>query len=216
MSNFPAKTYTKADSHVVGQVRKQKKRHLNQTYWSEKITAVQSNVSLETRFQFLRQHGNFSVAYSTAVQRWLEYFANDDGYIAFRKRWGLTFVLGDPMSDPADRAKLIGQFIKQHPRPSFVHVSQDTARILHELGFYVNEMGVDSVLDLDTFDFRGKEKEWLRYAGNWTRRRGFEIEECDTEEIRDDAVELSEAWRLDAHDQAKRSSFRQSTDHDSQ
>ena len=45
-------------------------------------SAAPTGVSLERRLSFLRQHGNFTLAYSAAVQKGLEYFGNERGFIA--------------------------------------------------------------------------------------------------------------------------------------
>jgi len=57
-------------------------------------------------------------------------------------------------------------------------------------------MGVDTTLRLDDYNFDGKHKEWLRYAANWTAKRGFEIIEAGFDQITPSQVEeVSEAWR---------------------
>lgn len=182
-------------THVLGQREKKKILNPTQSHWSEEMDPVETSVSLETRFRHMRMHGDFSIAYSTAVQPRLRYCHNGDGYLPYRRRWGVTFGLGDPMTSSENKRSLIEHFVSNYRRPSFVSVSRETAAILDDMGYYINEMGVDTVLDLTTYNFDGKEKEWLRYANNWTKRRGFEVQECDAESVRNEAVELSEAWR---------------------
>lgn len=144
----------------------------------------------------IRQYGNFSINYSTAVQPRLKYFGDSDGYIAYRKRMGVAYALGDPVCCPGKRAALLKEFIAEHRKPSFVHASESTAEILGELNFRVNEIGVDTNIDLQAYDFKGKSKEWLRYADNWTKKRGFEVRETDYDTVSAEQVEsVSEAWR---------------------
>ena len=108
----------------------------------------------------------------------------------------MTFALGDPVCDPSATDALLRSFLDQTGRPSFCQVSASTAEKLSALGYIVNEMGVDTRIDLAEYDFRGKSKEWLRYASNWTARRGYKVIEASFDEIDAGVVEsVSEAWR---------------------
>ena len=50
-------------------------------------------------------------------------------------------------------------------------------------------------LDLDSYNFVGKDKEWLRYAENWVTKRGFRIEEAGFKEYESEILGVSESWR---------------------
>lgn len=153
-------------------------------------------VTAGQRLELVREHGDFSLAYSTAVQSGLHYFGNRRGYIAYAGRLGHTFVLGDPVAAAPDRERMIRQFVAQHRRLAFCQISRPTAQIVEQLGFYVNEMGVDSILSLREYDFRGQEKRWLRTADSWTSRRGYTTREETTERIGVEQIEaVSSAWR---------------------
>lgn len=166
------------------------------TYWSHMQTAQPTaSISEGVRRDLLRQFGNFTMAYSIAVQRHLEYFGDESGLIAFRRRQGIVFVLGDPLCHPHARRRLLSEFIQQHRRPSFVQVSRGTAEDLQSLGFWINEMGVDTYLELPTYDFKGQDKEWLRYADNWTSRRNYCVEEFALSKRELEVATISEAWR---------------------
>ncbi|HMP80215.1 MAG TPA: phosphatidylglycerol lysyltransferase domain-containing protein [Pirellulaceae bacterium] len=166
------------------------------TYWSHiSAPTAPSAVSEQERQSLLRQYGNFTLAFSIAVQRHLEYFGDASGVIAFRRRRGLIFALGDPLCAPQNRHALLARFIKKYRRPSFVQITRSTAESLQALGFWVNEIGVDTRLNLSTYDFKGKDKEWLRYADNWTARRGFRVEEFSLVEREAEVAALSEEWR---------------------
>jgi phosphatidylglycerol lysyltransferase len=146
--------------------------------------------------ELLRRHGNFTLAYSTAVQPDLQYFGTADGYIAYLKKWGYVHVLGDPVVAPAARERLFDAFLGEFPNAGFYQVSVDTARALAARRFYVNEMGVDTRLDLASYDFAGKAKEYLRYAGNWLQRRGILVEEQSWSQVRqDDLRQLDLRWK---------------------
>ena len=176
---------------------KKKRREVSQTYWAaEQRRETESAVQPEIRHNLIQQHGDFSLAYSLVVQPRLKYFGDDRGFIAFRKRWGITFVLGDVVTSPDQIEPLIERFLSEHKRAVFCQASQQLARRLVDRGFYANEMGVDTTIDLADYNFNGKQKEWLRYAANWCARRDYRIVEASFDEVHPDEVEnVSEAWR---------------------
>src|SRR5688572_27817092 len=74
------------------------------------------------RLELVREHGDFSLAYTTAVQSGMQYFGDARGYIAHDSRFGYTFVLGDPVAAPQDRERLIRQLVAQHRRLAFCQI----------------------------------------------------------------------------------------------
>ena len=178
--------------------RKKRRGEVSQTYWAQEqeLDSVDTGLSFEIRSQLLSQNGDFSLAYSTAVQPRLMHFGDERGYIAYRQRLGMTYVLGDCVASESRCGQLIDEFLKQHRQVSFCQIHKSTAKLLSQRGYFVNEMGVDTTLNLAEYNFQGKEKEWLRYAANWTKRRGFEVIESSFEDIKASRVEaISEAWR---------------------
>jgi phosphatidylglycerol lysyltransferase len=163
----------------------------------EQIRAANSApAAIAQRLQLVREHGDFSLAYTTAVQAGLKYFGDNRGYIAYDGRMGYTFVLADPVGPEPDRSRLIRQLAAQRRRLAFCQISRTTAEIVRELGFYVNEMGVDSIISLAGYDFRGQERKWLRTAESWTSRRGYTTREDTTERVGTDRINsVSVAWR---------------------
>lgn len=169
---------------------------VSQTYWAQEQDEIECGLSLDLRSDLLTHYGNFTLAYSVAVQPRLQYFGDEEGYLAYRKRWGNTFVLGDIVAADDRKPDLLDQFIDDHQRLMFCQVHRPMAELLADRGFYVNEMGVDTRLELQEYDFKGKQKEWLRYASNWTRRNGYQIVESDFDEVTPFQIEeVSEAWR---------------------
>lgn len=150
----------------------------------------------EQRLALVREHGDFSLAYTTAVQSGLKYFGDHRGYIAYDDRLGYTFVLGDPVAAPRNRERLIRQFLSERRRVAFCQISLATAQIVQRCKYYVNEMGIESILSLPKYDFRGQEKKWLRTAEAWTSRRGFTTREEATDCVGVKQIEsVSLAWR---------------------
>lgn len=153
------------------------------------------------RFAALQQAGDFTLAYNTAVQENLEYFWGDaggqtEGFIAFNHRKGNVFVLGDPVATPDRKPSLVQQFVARYPDATFCQVGTATAAILQDLGYYVNEMGVDTTLYLKDYTFGGKTKERIRYAANWLNRRDYRIIEATYDELDPAEVKsVSDQWR---------------------
>jgi phosphatidylglycerol lysyltransferase len=148
------------------------------------------------RWAALRQFGGFTLAYNTAVQDGLEYHWSSVGYLAFARRKGHVFVLGDPVTSASDLPKLLADFLAKYRRPTFVQISSETARCLEPHGYYVNEMGVDSVLDLPAYSFGGKAMERIRYASNWLKKHGYRITEETFASISPSVAEsVSQSWR---------------------
>ncbi len=148
------------------------------------------------RMEMLRQHGDFTLAYSTAVQPSLSYFATPAGYIAYVRKWLYIHVLGDPVASDDDMPGLVDEFLEAYPNAGFYQISRRTAKLLQERRFYINEMGVDTVLNLPAYTFQGKSKEYLRYAGNWLQRRGYRIEEADIRNVpKSELSRLDDRWK---------------------
>ena len=150
----------------------------------------------EQRFAALRAHGDFTLAYNTATQPGLEYFRHASGYLAFRTAGGTRFSLGDPVVAPDRAEEFLHAFLEVAGEPVFCQVTDRTAAILERDGFFLNDMGPDHRLDLRRYSFRGKNKEWLRYAANWCERRDYRIDEAgDGGLSAAEIAEVSGAWR---------------------
>jgi lysylphosphatidylglycerol synthetase-like protein (DUF2156 family) len=150
----------------------------------------------DQRLAAVMQHGDFTQAYSTAVQSGLSHFGDSDGYIAFGSKQGSIVALADPVAAPARRAELVRGFVEAAGQPAFAEISRETAEILAPLGYRISKMGFDTALDLATYDYLGARKEKHRYAERWVEKRGFKIVEAGAAEGDDAAVrQLSERWR---------------------
>ena len=150
-----------------------------------------------TRLELVRQFGAFTQAYSTAVQEGLEHFWHADSYLAYRKKWGVACVLANPVGPPDQHEPLLRAFLKQFRKTCFWQIGRNTAEILQGCGFWINEMGCDTRLELAEYSFSGRKKERLRHATNWLAKHNFSIregtyaEDIDVEKIR----ALSTTWQ---------------------
>ena len=147
------------------------------------------------RLALVRQHGDFSLAYSTAVQQKLSYFGDADGYIAIGTKMKHHFALGDPVAHPPDRPDYIRRFVEAADSPWFVQIGEPTARVLSGLGYQVNRLGVDTRLELPAHDFSGKRNETVRYSERWLLKKGFSFAEGAV--YLDEVQRLSQNWRAD-------------------
>lgn len=156
-----------------------------------------ADMPLSERLAIVGRHGDFSLAYSTAVQEGLSRFGDGNGYIAFTVKMGTVFVLGDPVAAPKEREGLIRRFVAAAGRPCFVQVERPTAEVLADLGYRINLMGFDTRFDLATHRFQGKRNETVRYSERWLLKNGYRIADSGGEgEGRPLDIEtLSRRWR---------------------
>lgn len=149
------------------------------------------------RLELVRQFGSTTQAYSSALQAGLEHFWYGDCYLAYRKKWGVTCVLADPIGPRDQHEPLLRSFLQKFRKPCFWQIARSTAEILQDCGLWINEMGCDTRLELADYTFAGKKKERLRHATNWLAKHDFSVREgtyaqdIDVEQIRT----LSKTWQ---------------------
>lgn len=172
-------------------------RRLFDGIMDRRIASVpRAQFSAHQRLELCRKHGDFAVAYSTAVQQDLKHFGDKDGYLAYATKMGHTFVLGDPVACRRDRERYIRDFVSAAGDPCFVQISRETATVLSDLGYRVNHMGVDTHLAFDTHGFAGKKNETVRYSERWLIKQGYTITECDGTKTQADQIKVvSDNWR---------------------
>ncbi|MBX5159067.1 DUF2156 domain-containing protein [Rhizobium sp. NZLR8] len=172
-------------------------RRLFDEIMDRRLTAIpNTSVSADKRLELCRKHGDFAVAYSTAVQRDLKHFGDEQGYLAYATKMGHTFVLGDPVACKQDRERYIRDFVSAAANPCFVQIGRETATVLAELGYRVNHMGVDTHLSFDTHSFAGKKNETVRYSERWLIKQGYAIIERDGTRTQADQIKaVSDNWR---------------------
>jgi lysylphosphatidylglycerol synthetase-like protein (DUF2156 family) len=148
------------------------------------------------RLALVSRHGDFSLAYSTAVQTGLRHFGDARGYVAHSAKMGSLIALGDPVCAPDDKARLLDAFVGAAKTPVFAEIRRETAQHLAARGYRVAMMGIDSALDLQTYDFAGKRKETVRYSERWLDKKGYRIAEAEEVDGAEAMIrDLSERWR---------------------
>jgi len=134
------------------------------------------------RITQLQSHGQSSLAYSS-LQSGMQYYMHPEyGYVAYRPmRDGpdSVCVLADPICSPENLKNLIDEFLKVKKDPIFMHCSHATGKILNEYGFSVNELGVETIIDVQNFDLVGSKKEQLRRARNGAKKDNLSVIEIE-------------------------------------
>lgn len=73
--------------------------------------------------------------------------------------------------------------MEQHQSPVFIHITKKTAETLSKLGFAINEIGVETIVDVQTFSLAGGGKEFLRSQRNRAANDGLVIREQPCSEV---------------------------------
>ncbi len=111
---------------------------------------------------YLVRYGAHSSAYSS-LQDGLDYFILPGiGYIPYTCTSGIAFALSNPICAVDNYEVLVSSFLERFPRSAFLHVTPEAAGELSKMGFYLNEMGVETELSLGSYDYRGRAKESIR------------------------------------------------------
>ena len=132
------------------------------------------------RLNQLQRYGKGSLAYSS-LQGGMCYFMHPDyGYIAYvplSDSYSSVCVLADPICSDDHLRPLLNEFLKERNDPVFLHVCRATAQVLSELNFCVNELGVETFIDVQLFNLTGGKKQALRAARNNALRDNIKVRE---------------------------------------
>ena len=148
------------------------------------------------RLRALREYGNFALAYSATFQPGLDYFGDEEGFLAYKQVGSTAFVLTNPVAPIAGCEDLIRRFVSAKDDVCFWQTSRSIAKILQTIGFCVNEMGTETRIDLDGYDFDGPKKRNFRRALNRAASRSYTIVERSVTSLdRKELRTVSERWR---------------------
>ncbi|KZY39265.1 MULTISPECIES: DUF2156 domain-containing protein [unclassified Oleiphilus] len=160
----------------------------------------EDSLSTEDKQSLLQRYGCQSSSYFN-LQAGVQHFGSAHrGYVSyFRQRFlGSEFNIAftRPVCADEDFHPLLDALEASTKRPSiFMAVDADCASALIDRGYRCNDMGVEYSLSLNSFDVKGKEKKYLRWASNFGRR-GFVVKEQAWSEVNEDRVrDISERWR---------------------
>ena len=138
--------------------------------------------TFEERLSYLKEYGSHCMSFS-ALQPGIQYFDMPGiGYIAYEQKWGLRAVLSDPVCNKKDQETLIGEFLKKDTPTGFAQVSEPVTKLLYEkFGYFSTQFGIESVIDLNNWNLKGKKKQVLRTSLNQAKKRGIVVSENYTE-----------------------------------
>ena len=120
--------------------------------------------SFETVLEIIRTYGDIPLAGQLTQPR-LNIFQYRNSFLAHRRHRRKVYVLGDPLGPSEEKLEVILRFLEQGKNCSFIQIHYETARILAELGYYINSFGVERTLHLP-YQRSGKEKAWVRNLYN--------------------------------------------------
>ncbi|UZE96780.1 DUF2156 domain-containing protein [Alkalimarinus alittae] len=120
------------------------------------------------------------------------------GYAPQKGFLGTTnIVFANPVCAPSTLNSLLSAFLASQTEPTlFVGVDQTVAEALSSVGYRSNQVGVESHIEIDTFNVVGQHKKQLRHASNFAKRHRCRVDELswqalDTKQV----IRLSEEWR---------------------
>jgi lysylphosphatidylglycerol synthetase-like protein (DUF2156 family) len=152
--------------------------------------------SEKVRLQALRKYGNFALAYSATFQPGLDYFGGEEGFLAYKQVGSTAFVLSNPLAPIRGCEDLIRSFVSERSDVCFWQASRPVAKILEKIGFCVNEMGTETRLELDGYDFGGPRKRNFRRALDRAACCSYTIAERSVTSLdRKELQTVSERWR---------------------
>jgi len=151
------------------------------------------------RIDKLKQYGRGSLAYSS-LQAGMQYYMNDRlgycAYVPLSDSEDSVCVLADPICSKENLRAFLDAFLLEKKDPIFLHASHDTAEILNERGFSVNELGVETIIEIQKFTLSGNKRQALRQARNNAKRDNLVCREVlsSDPEMRKAFRKISEDW----------------------
>ena len=110
----------------------------------------------------------------------------------------MIYAIGDPLAAYGNHKNLINAFIKAFPEAIFIQCSDVTARHLRNKDYYVNLYGVETELQLASWQCQGRKSHMLRKQRKKSEKSGIVIEEIsDNPDELLKAKQISDQWLTD-------------------
>lgn len=154
----------------------------------------------------LHRYGTAAMSYMTTWPgNTLLLNGQGDAYVAYRLIGPVALVLGDPVGSPDGCPRAIDEFVDLAAingwTPCFYGVTSCYLREYERHGLVSLPIGEDTLIDLPSLEFRGKQWQDVRTAINRARRAGISfrmISQVDADPaITRQLREISEAWTKD-------------------
>jgi len=163
-------------------------------------TLGENGLSLAQRQSLISQYGTQSSAYFNLQDNVQHFGTQQLGFVSYYVKKMLGKPYNIAFTRPicaAEKFDELIQALEEHTRrPTiFMAVDQSCADALIKRGYSCNDMGVEYFIDIPSYEIKGKEMKYLRWAANFGHR-GFEVKEQDWDEIDPHLVEkISLEWR---------------------
>jgi phosphatidylglycerol lysyltransferase len=153
---------------------------------------------LAVRLPYVTQHGSGCMAYSTLAEGVEAFVVQGTGYVAFERQRLLgdrVFALSDPIAPPERWGEVLDAFLAAHPRAMFVQLGDRAAGLLRDRGLYVNEMGTETEIDVQTFKLGWRKRKSVTYMHGLAKRSGPTLREIPAAELSRERVRaISDEW----------------------
>ncbi|MCK5895955.1 MAG: DUF2156 domain-containing protein [Cocleimonas sp.] len=169
------------------------------SYTAQTLTTKDS----EQLLPYFKRYGHFCMAYSGLQQGLQHFFIEGVGYISYLHYQHVLFapkgrcvVLANPICAEEQTSMLLQHFLSENPSAIFVQIARPVAMMLDQLGYEVNQFGIETQLRIQEYELKGKTKSSLRQWRNKCRREQVEIQELDLSQCNEMAEvrSLSDAW----------------------
>jgi lysylphosphatidylglycerol synthetase-like protein (DUF2156 family) len=160
------------------------------------VLAPERELGPESRMRLVKLHGDFSLAHAAATEPYLSTFGDERGFIAYGRKSGHVFALGNPVASREDAPALLAEFVERFGTPVFVAVNGASAATLSALGQRINAFGDDTLIDLRGHSFAGKDGKSIRYTTSWVAANGYTIAERPIEDFAPELIaSMARKWR---------------------
>ncbi|WP_163349748.1 DUF2156 domain-containing protein [Desulfovibrio sp. JC010] len=131
---------------------------------------------------YLKIYGNRCMSYSTTQPGLKHALLESVGYISWLEINPLfmgkhAVILSEPVAPPELQVSLIKRLERHLGKLTLVQIGEPLAAKLHEQGYSVYQIGVESELDIQSFNLDGKHKNSLRRWRNKALNSGVVVEE---------------------------------------
>jgi lysylphosphatidylglycerol synthetase-like protein (DUF2156 family) len=147
---------------------------------------------------YIRQYGTGSLAYSALQEGMQDYQEEGYGFVPHapvNRNNQTTLCLSDPICAKDSKKALLEGFVRNFKNPVFLHVSKETAEVLHSMGFFINEMGTETIINVQDFSLKGSKKEFLRSQRNRAVKDEVQVVEATNGQVSAETMRaISDAW----------------------
>ena len=120
-------------------------------------------------------------------------------YVPVHLPWNRYLLVPlDPLADSENLKELICEFENsKEMQKVYAGVSLETAELLKEEGYRINDFGSNCHLEFSTFHLQGKEKEYLRRVNNYYKKGLRVVEVSDPSDIWNEVCDVSSSWQTE-------------------